>query len=1208
MIRKNKSRKQPLSVTKKKQSFAIRKLTIGAASVCLGSYFITTQITATQVKADTVSETQQVTDSKSKQPNLATFQGLSEFVKADTDNNSKSTTRANEHQEHPEITQEQQPVESSQDINSSPNAQSSKTVVTSNTVSNKPALLTQVQSAFTDVEEVVTASDYADRIDLKTQEKVADWYNFAADNLRGVLNDPDQYTETDIQKLLEQDGDIREYAKWLKAEYNAPSQLAVDNWSDFLLGIAAPRVKTIDLLCDLYSPTELASDTEVRITFLNDKVVNGHGHSLIMQQCYYFSNDYLVPDVTVTFEQMRVVNAINDLAAREYAIFNFDADGYNSESGKAIYPTLKLDQVTLQGDFNVNSVGMLALNSVKIDHSLNRLKGQRQLIITGDNYFDYFFDYNKQDIWSLENNPLISGGEEGVSIAKQFYCMLLAEDARLTATFNAINMPEDLDYRQGFDFIGGGFIVGKNAQLTLSGDYIAKLLPRYDQGVFVVGDSAKVDIQAGEHCGNVLATSPIEARQDSTFVAELNSIHCDEYPDSPTLWSLHPMNPKLFKITSKSTITFASSDGLYIHGEKIALSGDHQHNWLISKPRAATNPDGTLVDEAMDDRINATTSLAFNQTDFSELSASQQADYLNGFGNPMVLNQDPLAEIKQFLPASDIAIQGKAYTKDGQVDLNGGYLPFGNAESLSWGETDANGNHLPGFSEWQNPDHKIYNLRLGMDYQQILEQTDAGNYDVQAAAEVAADAKNINLSQVIWQIKDKKSTKNVSLTELMNTKDSFSPDQNVVVSINFLPGKSMNAAGEVEDHGLVGENGQLLKSAQMNPTDLGNAVIKVVYGDGSFDLVPILIKQAASNQPSDTSQSGANITDSVDNGNVPNQVGEASTPVAGNDHETSTPTETGNVDNSKPGNIDQVNPDQGNISTGSENNQISIVDENHTTEIENQPQDNLNLDQNPSASAGEVEASTRKQLHHNAYLYNKQGKRVTNLVLKSGSWVTVYGVAVINQRKFYRLEQDLYLAAGNIDAQVRKLNHNAYVYDQTGARVTSECKLKGSELKTYGDPVKIKGQDYLIIGDNRLVKSSNIANAPIAPERAKVTGLVLNGELKHNAYVYDAQGKRTNQVILAIGSQMYAAIEETINGRKYYDFGNNQRLLAANIDGKPRSLTHNAYIYNRYGQRIGKKVLKKQQRIQTYGSPIKIKQQSYYAIGDNQYLRCSNFK
>lgn len=118
-------------------------------------------------------------------------------------------------------------------------------------------------------------------------------------------------------------------------------------------------------------------------------------------------------------------------------------------------------------------------------------------------------------------------------------------------------------------------------------------------------------------------------------------------------------------------------------------------------------------------------------------------------------------------------------------------------------------------------------------------------------------------------------------------------------------------------------------------------------------------------------------------------------------------------------------------------------------------------------------------LMHNAYLYDSTGTRSGQIVLKIGSQLMTYGKTTINGRNFYVLNDKgnsnikYYIAAGNVDPLVRKLKHNAYLYNQYGDRKNKKVLKIGSTAKTYGDPVKIKNKKYYIVDKNRFVKKAN---------------------------------------------------------------------------------------------------------------------------------------
>nr|WP_245328703.1 GH25 family lysozyme [Lactobacillus colini] len=86
-----------------------------------------------------------------------------------------------------------------------------------------------------------------------------------------------------------------------------------------------------------------------------------------------------------------------------------------------------------------------------------------------------------------------------------------------------------------------------------------------------------------------------------------------------------------------------------------------------------------------------------------------------------------------------------------------------------------------------------------------------------------------------------------------------------------------------------------------------------------------------------------------------------------------------------------------------------------------------------------------------------------------------------------------------------------------------------------------------------------------------------------------------------------------INGKLYYQIGDNQYVKVNNVDGTSRTFTHNAYVYNNRGSRIytyGTKLYKGASR-NTYGSAITIKDgtgKKYYRIGKNAYVKAANFR
>lgn len=114
--------------------------------------------------------------------------------------------------------------------------------------------------------------------------------------------------------------------------------------------------------------------------------------------------------------------------------------------------------------------------------------------------------------------------------------------------------------------------------------------------------------------------------------------------------------------------------------------------------------------------------------------------------------------------------------------------------------------------------------------------------------------------------------------------------------------------------------------------------------------------------------------------------------------------------------------------------------------------------------------------------------------------------------------------------------------------------------------------------------------------------------LMHEAYVYDENGKRTNAAMKPAGTKVTVAGEKTITGIKYLQIGKNQYVVAGNINGSNRKLTHNAYIYDTVGIRVGSSKLYRGNYRRTYGARVTINGKKYYHISPSQFVKVANFR
>ena len=214
------------------------------------------------------------------------------------------------------------------------------------------------------------------------------------------------------------------------------------------------------------------------------------------------------------------------------------------------------------------------------------------------------------------------------------------------------------------------------------------------------------------------------------------------------------------------------------------------------------------------------------------------------------------------------------------------------------------------------------------------------------------------------------------------------------------------------------------------------------------------------------------------------------------------------------------------------------------------------------------------KLTHNAYVYDKNGKRLKTYMgsakyttIAKGVTVNSNGTKTINGVLYYSLGGGAYIKAANVDGKVAtssstkktsskntssnkpstdesedststKLIHNAYVYDVNGKRIKKyegKSKLtKGTEIDTYGT-VNIKGKKYYQLDKEgtAFVKAGNVD---------RPTTITL----KKNAYIYNGEGK-TKKKLVKKGKTVKTTEAKYIGTKLYYKIGDDQFVKAANV-------------------------------------------------------------
>lgn len=297
----------------------------------------------------------------------------------------------------------------------------------------------------------------------------------------------------------------------------------------------------------------------------------------------------------------------------------------------------------------------------------------------------------------------------------------------------------------------------------------------------------------------------------------------------------------------------------------------------------------------------------------------------------------------------------------------------------------------------------------------------------------------------------------------------------------------------------------------------------------------------------------------------------------------------------------------------------------------------------PKKTTSKKAASNKITLVRNAYVYDKNGKRLDKYMgsakyttIAKGVTITSTGTKTINGVKYYDLGGGAYIKAVNVDGKAAsstsslskgtkaKFVSNSYIYDKNGKRISKyqgKSKfVKGDSVTTYGIQT-INGKKYYQLDKKgtAFVRTVNIDGKTTSNQESSVSNDAESTKkydysLKKNAYIYDNNGKRINKYQGKSKLLKGAAIDvygiETIKGKDYYqlDKKGTAFVKASNVTRtvKATSITmkKNAYIYNGNGD-TKKKTVKKGKTVKATEARY-IGTKLYYKISDNQFVKAAN--
>ena len=189
----------------------------------------------------------------------------------------------------------------------------------------------------------------------------------------------------------------------------------------------------------------------------------------------------------------------------------------------------------------------------------------------------------------------------------------------------------------------------------------------------------------------------------------------------------------------------------------------------------------------------------------------------------------------------------------------------------------------------------------------------------------------------------------------------------------------------------------------------------------------------------------------------------------------------------------------------------------------------------------------------------------------------------------------------------------------TAADLTAELEKAGIKVNAAGDFEAPASFTATLTAKSTV--NGKVATLPVTVTvpNGKVTTVPSQTKtIMHNAYYYDKDAKRVGTDKVTRYNTVTVAMNTTklANGISYYEVIENGKatgkfINADNIDGTKRTLKHNAYVYKTSKKRANKVVLKKGDKVTTYGGTYTFKNgKQYYKIGNNTektYVKASNF-
>ena len=247
-------------------------------------------------------------------------------------------------------------------------------------------------------------------------------------------------------------------------------------------------------------------------------------------------------------------------------------------------------------------------------------------------------------------------------------------------------------------------------------------------------------------------------------------------------------------------------------------------------------------------------------------------------------------------------------------------------------------------------------------------------------------------------------------------------------------------------------------------------------------------------------------------------------------------------------------------------------------------------------------SSNNITLARNAYVYDKNGKRLDKY-MGSAKYTTIARGVTVKSNGTTKINGVLYYSLGN-NAYIKATNVVGGANASSSSKTTTSTTKKTTSTKKSTTSKTTSTKKSTTSKTTSTKKTSTKKDSDMDAIKVK---------LIHNAYVYDQNGKRikkyNGKTKLTKGTTVNSYGTDTINGKDYYQLNaaGTAFVKASNVDSTSSvtiTMKKNAYIYDGNGD-TEKKTVKKGKKVKATEARY-IGTKLYYKIGDDQFVKAAN--